>query len=157
MSANPNPPHSEKTLEQLSALLDGELSPAEAESLRATLAADDELRRACDELGAVDEMLELWPAPPVADVRQAVMARVQRDLEHGQSARPARAWRWASLAWAATWMLGGALTGLSLWATVDRQIDEQIAVETISQDMTLSMIMTEDWTPPILIEEDALL
>lgn len=153
MSTNPNPPHSETTQQQLSALLDGELSPQAAECLRARLAADDDLSREFDELNALDELLEQWPAPPAADVRQAVMARVQRDL--GKSARPARAWRWASLAWAATWMLGGALTGLTLWSTVDHQIDEQIAVETISQDMTLSMIMTEDWTAPIAIEEVA--
>ena len=149
MKNNPNRPDDE-LLRKLSALRDGELPPREAERLRRRLAADESARRAWEELEALDELLGQWPAPPVADVRGAVMARVRQDLANSSGARPRR---WVPLAWAATWMLGGVLTGLSLWTGIDQRINDQIAAENLSQDMTLSMIMTEDWTPPIAIEE----
>lgn len=149
----PNHPQNTELERKLSALHDGELPPVEAACLRACLERDEELRRASEELDTLDELLGQWPTPPLADVRGAVMARVGQDL----AAAPRRAMkqRWISVAWAASWMLGGVLTGLTLWTSVNRHIDEQAAVETISKDMTLSMMMTEDWTPPITIEEDS--
>lgn len=153
MNRESNKPHSEVLERQLSLLLDGELAPRDARQLEEQLAADDALRQTYEELERLDGLLGQWPAPPLADVRCVVMARVAEDLAQARPARR-RTWRWAGVAWAATWLMGGMLTGMSLWMGVNQHLREQAAAESMSQDMTLSMIMTEDWTPPITIDED---
>lgn len=154
MNRKPDQPHSEDRLRRLSSMLDGELPKDEAQGLARDLAGDAALRHEYEELQALDDLLGRWPAAPVADVRGVVMARVRADLDRAAK-HPLRAWRWAGLAWAATWVMGGMLTGLTLWTGVNRHIDAQIAAENMAQDMTISMIMTEDWTPPITFDEDA--
>lgn len=153
MNRTPNKPHAEELEQKLSALLDGELAPPDAARLQERLAADGALRQSFEELETLDDLLGQWPAPPMADVRCIVMARVADDLARAKPRR--QPWRWAGVAWAATWLMGGMLTGMSLWVGVNEHLREQAAAESMSQDMTLSMIMTEDWTPPITIDEDA--
>ena len=71
--------------EKLSALLDGELSPAEAEALRAEVARSPELAARLAALAAVDDGLRALPGPRVpAELR----ARVERQLRVERSAHP---------------------------------------------------------------------
>jgi negative regulator of sigma E activity len=71
--------------EQLSALLDGALSPAEERALRDEIARDPALAARLDELARVDAALRAIPARPVpADLR----ARLQARLDAEASARP---------------------------------------------------------------------
>lgn len=154
MKTDPNHPQSPEPddLRLLSAYLDGELPPEQARRLKLRLELDGPLRAAAEELKNLDGLLALWPAPPLADVRCAVMARVHQDLARTAAPRAGRWRRWAPMAWAASWVLGGVLTGLTLWAGVNHRIDDQLAAENMAQDMSLSMIMTEDWTPPLTLE-----
>ena len=154
MDKIPNQPPSPRMLGKLSALLDGELAWKSAAPAGAA-GRDVPLRRAFEELEALDAMLGQWPAPPLADVRGAVMARVRGELEKEQVRTPAiPGRRWAAVAWAASWVVGGMLTGAVFWTAVNHRIEERLAAESMAQDMALSMIMTEDWTPPISTDED---
>jgi len=71
--------------EKLSALLDGELAPEEAEALRAELARSPELASHLASLAAVDDGLRALPSPGVpSDLR----ARVERQIREDVPARP---------------------------------------------------------------------
>ena len=153
MEIGRNQPDSQDSFRLLSSFIDGELSGEEAQRLEARLASDPTLRQEREELEALDDLLGQWPAPPLTDVRGAVMARVQGDLALLAARRP-QPRRWASLAWAATWVIGGVLTGITFWTGINHRVNEQLAAESMAQDMTMAMIMTEDWTPPITIDED---
>jgi len=71
---------------RLSALLDGELSPAETEALRAEIARSPELAARLAALAAVDDGLRTLPGARVpSDLRARVERRIRQD-EHARRA-----------------------------------------------------------------------
>jgi anti-sigma factor RsiW len=110
---------------KLSALLDGELPPGEAEALRAEIARRPELAARLAELGAVDALLRALPARPVpAGLRPQLGERIRASREASAAPRgaPRRRRRWlaaAALAAAAAALVLVALPRLREEASVD--------------------------------------
>jgi len=113
----------EKTTQQLSAYLDGELSAPEAESLARAVEADEELRRELAELAAVRDLLRGLPAEHAPE---DMAGRVLAEAERSQLVGPAEpetlptALRWVRyLATAAVLLMAvtvGTIIAVTLWS-----------------------------------------
>lgn len=79
----------DRALEQMSAMLDGELTQQEREQLQAHLAACQSCRAVYAELSAMDEAIAAAQAEPPAALREGVMGAV-RDEQKRKSARRTR-------------------------------------------------------------------
>ncbi|MGB2821669.1 MAG: RseA family anti-sigma factor, partial [Phycisphaerae bacterium] len=113
----------DKTYEQLSAHLDGELSPPEAERLARTLEADEDLRRELAELAAVRDLLRSVPIERAPDdLAGSVLAEAERSqlVGRARAETPTGALRWIRyLATAAVLLVAvavGAIIAVTLWS-----------------------------------------
>ena len=126
--------------EKLSALLDGELTPAEAEALRAELARSPELAARLAALAAVDDGLRALPGSRVpSDLRARVerQLRTETRLHAGARRAPLRARRhWLVAAFVAA--AAAAVLALLLLPQL-RHDDAQLArIEPAPEDVALA-------------------
>ena len=109
---------------KLSALLDGELAPDEAEALRAEIAARPELAVRLAELAAVDEAVRALPARPVPPEVSARLAERIRGAEPARRAPPRRTTAPPRVRWLAAAALAAAVAALVLIALPRVRNDE---------------------------------
>ncbi len=113
----------QKTREQLSAYLDGELSPTETDDVARALEADEELRRELTELAAVRDLLRSLPAEHAPDhLAGSVLAEAERSQLVGAAESKALpgTLRWVRyLATAAVLLMAvtvGTIIAVTLWS-----------------------------------------
>lgn len=115
---------------KLSALLDGELAPAEVAALRDEIARSPELAERLAELAAVDDALRALPARPVPP---ALRARIAERIGAGGSVQARRATRRAPACarrWLAAAALAAAAAALALvWLPRLHGEETQVAAE----------------------------
>lgn len=117
---NPNDnPQDVQTGKDLVRWLDGELSPREAGAMERRLEADAGLRGEVETLRELEGLLEqraaLGEAP---DVRAAVLARVERDLNENVGWRILPR-RWRMPVWAASWAACGIVLALGILGAIE--------------------------------------
>lgn len=101
--------------------LNGELSPGEAEAVERRLEADPALRREAEVLSELEGLLEHRPdSGDAPDVRAAVLARIDRDLNEDVG------WRilprhWRMPVWAASWAACGILLAFVILGVIEVQ------------------------------------
>jgi negative regulator of sigma E activity len=112
--------------EKLSALLDGELSPAEAAALREEVSRSPELTARLAALASVDDGLRELPSPGVpADLRARLSARLEAPGARTLAASRARPRRWLAAA-----ALAAAAAALVLFGLPRAQREETRVAQT---------------------------
>ena len=148
----------EKDLMRLSALLDGELTPQQAEAIQAGMQTDPELKREFEAINVVDALLDHWDAPELSParneaIRRGVLDRVQDDLATRRSG-PASWKSWFSLPalnWlvhrpafsVAAWAIAGILTGLGLLGGLNSQMQNRQPWDESARQMTMNLLPPE--------------
>jgi anti-sigma factor RsiW len=101
--------------------LDGELSPHESEAMERRLSADASLRREAEVLSELEGLLEQRPNSGEApDVRAAVLARIERDLNEDVGWRILPRFMRMPV-WAASWAACGILLAFVVLGVVEME------------------------------------
>lgn len=133
---------------RLSASIDGELGGRAQEKFRRELEADSRLRGEFHALRDLDRLLEDRPDPGEApDLRAAVLARVNRDLDSSVSRRGRRFASldagWSAL-WPAGWATGGAVCAMMIWAAVHSETPAVTADVTPFEDAIIAAVAADN-------------
>jgi anti-sigma factor RsiW len=141
--------------EKLSALLDGELSPAETEALRAELARSPELTARLAALAAVDDGLRVLPSPRVpGDLRARVERRIHEDVAVRRRAPRSGATPGLHRRWLAAAAFAAAAAALLALVVLPQLRREETRVARTEPEPTLPPQLAEQ--PPAPVPERAL-
>lgn len=142
----------------LSRWLDGAMPPGEAEAFERRMDSDPLLRREAEAMGEMERLLERRRnSGHSPDVRGAVLARIDRDLQEDAGWRILpRSWR--TPVWASSWAACGILLAFALLGVLEAQSpigvgDEGAAVESyvvasVEQDLSFSQMIDEVMETP---------